>query len=285
MEIPNNSVLAGIDGSGLMPAVCDYAAWVAQRVGAPLTLLHTMDHHQETAAQLDMSGIIGIDSRDQLLQDMINLEQQRNKLKLQQGKLILQAAQQRAKQAGVAEPVPYQRHGSLVESLIDLEQQLRAVVIGVRGKVHENRPDKVGAKLEAIIRALHTPILVVNGEFSPPERVMLAYDGGKAAEKAVDMVAASPLYRGLSCHLVCVGQDGERLEQAEKKLGQASLAELSVSRLDGKPEQVLCDYQDQHRIDLTVMGAFSHTRLHDLLLGSFTTKMLNHSHKPLLLLR
>jgi nucleotide-binding universal stress UspA family protein len=36
---------------------------------------------------------------------------------------------------------------------------------------------------------------------------------------------------------------------------------------------------------MTVMGAFSHTRLHDWLLGSFTVKMLTHSHKPLLLLR
>jgi len=47
----------------------------------------------------------------------------------------------------------------------------------------------------------------------------------------------------------------------------------------------LCDYQAQHEIDMTVMGAFSHTRFHDWLLGSFTEKMLTQSPKPLLLLR
>jgi len=36
---------------------------------------------------------------------------------------------------------------------------------------------------------------------------------------------------------------------------------------------------------ILLMGAFSHTRIHDLLLGSFTTKMLMHTQKPLLLLR
>ncbi|MFU8788635.1 MAG: universal stress protein, partial [Methylobacter sp.] len=38
-------------------------------------------------------------------------------------------------------------------------------------------------------------------------------------------------------------------------------------------------------IDMTVMGAFGHTRIRDWLLGSFTVKMLTHSNKPLLLLR
>jgi len=33
---------------------------------------------------------------------------------------------------------------------------------------------------------------------------------------------------------------------------------------------------------MTVMGAFNHTRVHDWLLGSFTVKMLTHSHKLLL---
>jgi len=47
----------------------------------------------------------------------------------------------------------------------------------------------------------------------------------------------------------------------------------------------LCAYQEKHAIDLTIMGAFSHTRLREMLLGSFTVKMLLHTKKPLLLLR
>ena len=43
--------------------------------------------------------------------------------------------------------------------------------------------------------------------------------------------------------------------------------------------------QDNRDIDLTIMGAFSHTRIHDLILGSFTVKMLLNTKTPLLLLR
>lgn len=288
MGAEQNLVLAGIDGSSLTNAVCDYAAWIAQKVNAPLKLLHTIDHHPEIAAHTDITGNIGIDSRDHLMDELTQLEQQRSKLRLQQGKQILQAARERVMQAGIPDPITNQRHGSLVESLIELENNLRVLVIGVRGKVHENQPDKIGAKLESIIRSLHKPILVVNAEFKEPQRIMIAYDGSQAAEKALDMVANSPLYKGLTCHLVCVSKDdgkGRLLEVAANKLKLADGIEVITKKLIGKPEQVLCEYQEQHHIDMTVMGAFSHTRMHDWLLGSFTVKMLTHSHKPLLLLR
>lgn len=282
-------VLAGIDGSSLTDAVCDYAAWIALRLCAPLKLLHTIDHHPESAAIADLSGNIGLDSRDHLLEEITNLEQQRNKLRLQQGKQLLEYAKARVIQAGIVNPVTNQRHGSLVESLIELEQDLRVLVIGIRGKIHENQPDKLGAKLESIIRSLHIPILVVNDNFKAPQEIMLAYDGGKAADKSVDMVARSPLFKGLTCHLVCVTKDNpeaaESLRAAADKLTHAGGISVIPQILHGEPKQGLCEYQDRNPIDMTVMGAFSHTRLHDLLLGSFTVKMLLHNKKPLLMLR
>ncbi|MGR9116276.1 MAG: universal stress protein [Gammaproteobacteria bacterium] len=284
----NKVVLACIDGSVLGEAVCDYAAWAAQRVGAPLKLLHTIDHHHETAAKTDLSGNIGLGSREHLLEEMASLEQQQSKLRLQQGKTILAEAKARVLQAGALEPATCLQHGSLIESLIELEDKIRALVIGVRGKVHEDRPDQIGAKLETMIRSLHCPILVAYDTFKTPERIMIAYDGSIAAEKALDMVATSPLYKGLTCHLVYVGkkQTAENLlEQAADKLRAAGGIEIVSACLQGKAEHELCDYQTDHDIDMTIMGAFSHTRLHDILLGSFTHKMLLKTKKPLLLLR
>lgn len=61
--------------------------------------------------------------------------------------------------------------------------------------------------------------------------------------------------------------------------------EVFPIKLKGKTDHALCEYQANNNIDLTVMGAFSHTRIRDLLLGSVTVKMLLHTKKPLLLLR
>ena len=281
-------VFACIDGAALTESVCDYAAWISNKTEIPLTLLHTINHHHETTPTSDLSGNIGLGSQEHLLEEITNLEQQQSKLKMQQGKLLLQAAKEHVQKKGIDSPACTQRHGDLIESLIDLEDNIRVLVLGLRGKVHDNQNNQIGAKLEAIIRSLHRPILIVNDTFKTPERIMLAYDGSEAAIKAVDMIISSPLYKGLTCHIVCVNKDetmaSKLLEEATTKL-QASALDIVSVRLKGKVELELCAYQDKHDIDLTIMGAFSHTRLHDMILGSFTHKMLVSTSKPLLLLR
>ena len=289
MDNRQGNILACIDGAALTEAVCDHAAWVALRLGAPLKLLHTIDHHHETDVRVDLTGNIGLGSQEDLLEEITTLEQQQSKLKLKQGKLLLQAAKERVKAAGVSAPICCQLHGGLIESLIELEESIRVLVIGLRGREHDNQPKQIGAKLEAIIRSLHRPVLIVNDAFNAPQRIMIAYDGSKVADKAVEMVAESPLFKGLTCHLVCVNDNeataARLLERAAAKLSAADGIELVTIKLKGKAKEVLCEYQQQHDIDLTVMGAFRHTRLHDMLLGSFTHKMLVNSNKPLLLLR
>lgn len=281
-------VLACIDGSKLSEAVCDYAVWIAQRVDVPLKLLNTIDHHQETALTSDLSGNLGVDSRDHLLEDIIDFEHKKGKKRIQQGKAVLQAAKDRVIEKGFSNPETSLQHGSLIESLVELEQEIRVLVIGARGKIHEDKSDQIGAKLEGMIRSLHLPILVAYEEFKTPKTIMIAYDGGEAADKAVDMVANSPLYKGLVCHLVCVSNKDKAdgvLEKAANKLHEAGGIDIVTASLIGKAEHELCEYQLSQNIDMTIMGAFSHTRLHDLLLGSFTVKMLFNTKRPLLLLR
>jgi nucleotide-binding universal stress UspA family protein len=282
-------VLACIDGAALTESVCDYAAWISQKTETPLTLLHTINHHHETAVTSSLSGNIGLGSQEHLLEEITNLEQQQSKLKKQQGKLILQAAEDHLLSKGISGSTCSQRHGDLIEAVIDLEDNIRVLVLGLRGQVHDKQENQIGAKLEAVIRSLHRPILIVNDKYKEPKNIMLAYDGSKAADKAVDMVASSPLYKHLTCHLVCVNKNdsaaAQLLEKATKKLELADDIKVISAKLKGKADHELCAYQEQHNIDLTVMGAFSHTRLHDMLLGSFTHKMLVNTKKPLLLLR
>ncbi len=286
MQLPTTpQVVACIDGSKLSEPVCDYAAWISQKTQAPLTLLHTINHHHETAIKTDASGAIGLGAQEHLRNEITELEEHHNRLKLLEGKFLLKEAKNRVEKDGVKDPLCTQRHGDLIEVVIEIEDRIRVLVLGMRGQVHEDNPNQIGAKLEAVIRSLHKPILIVNQAFKQPQRIMLAYDGSKAAEKAVDMVAASSLYKNMICHLVCVNKDESLLQQATEKLKSAQLAELIPVQLHGKPEIVLCDYQQQQEINLVVMGAFGHSRLHEMVLGSFTHKMLTNTKKSLLLLR
>ncbi|MGI1677599.1 MAG: universal stress protein [Cellvibrionaceae bacterium] len=282
-------VLSCIDGSSFSEAVCDYSNWIAKTVNAPLTFLHTIEHHQMPAVA-DLSGSIGLGASEDLLNELTEVEQSRGKLLIKKGNLMLQAAKQKAAEAKVENINIRQRHGSLEEALIELEDSIRVLVVGIRGEQHESKSGGVGEQLETIIRSLHKPILVVNKTFSLPEKIMLAYDGGDAAKKALDMVISSPLFKSTPCHLVHVVSDENHvandaiLQEAENKLKVAGIDVTAVT-LAGKIEEVLAGYQANNHIDLTLMGAFSHNRVRDFLLGSFTAKMLEATQRPLLLLR
>lgn len=283
----DNKVLACIDGSRYSQAVCDYAAWISRRTGAPLKLLHNIEH-QSGATTMDLTGAIGMGSRELLMKELTEIEEQRSKLLLEQGKLMLETARERVVAAGIEHPIVKQRHGSLTESLIEMEEEIRVLVLGIRGEDHERDAHHLGAHLESTVRALHKPILVVNSDFKEPERVMLAYDGSEASSKALDMLARSPLFKGIPVHLVTVGEDpgtASQLQQAATEKLQEAGHNITAVTLDGRPSDELCRYQAEHNIDLTLMGAFSHTRLRELVLGSLTAKVLLGANQPLLLLR
>jgi nucleotide-binding universal stress UspA family protein len=281
----NNYVLACIDGGSLSTAVCDYAAWIAGKAEVGVKLLHNIEHRTQ-AAVADLSGSIGLGSQEELLEELIRVEQDRSRLLLKKGKLMLAAAKERIVQEGVADVESWQRHGSLQESLVELEDNIRVLVMGVRGEEHGE--GKLGAHLETVVRSLHKPVLVVNKAFSIPRKIMLAYDGHDAARKALDMVASSSVFNDIPCHLVYVGDEQAAdsvLSEASARLKVAGVEHTAVNLQKGKSDELLCRYQDENNIDLTVMGAYSHHPLRDMLLGSFTAKMLHKNRQPLLLLR
>ena len=281
------SVLSCIDGSTFTEAVCDYSAWIANAINAPLRFLHTVEQ-SHTPAVSDFSGAIGLGASEDLLNELAEVEQNRSHLLIKKGNLMLQAAKQKADKAGVHTVSLRQQKGGLTESLIEMEDQIRVLVIGIRGTSHDSRQAGLGTQLEAVIRSLHTPILVVNKTFSKPEKIMLAYDGSSGSKKALEMVASSPLFKSASCHLVRVGElasAAEKIQEEAAETLRAAGIETTTARLTGRVEDSLAEYQAEKNIDLTVMGAFSHTRVRGFILGSFTAKMLEKTQRPLLLLR
>ncbi len=279
--------IACLDGSQYSPAVRDYAIWLSQVLKAPFKALHAIEH-SASAAVSDLTGAIGLGAQEHLLSELTELEQQRNKLEIQKGRQMLESVKEHAEKAGIEHPALVQRHGSLIEALIDLENDARVVVIGIRGELHEDNNQHLGAHLESLVRSVHRPIFVVNRQFSEPKAVMLAFDGSSCCRKGLEMVKTSPMFNQLPIHVVHVadetGNSEALLAEAKQELESAGRS-VQVAAVSGQPHEALCQYQEENNIDLTVMGAFSHNRLRELVFGSFTIKMLLNTNKPLLLLR
>ncbi|WP_458525378.1 universal stress protein [Onishia taeanensis] len=282
-----DQVMAAIDGSHFSTGVCDYAAWASQAMAAPLTFLHVVDNHPQVA-EANLSGNIGLGSREHLLEELSSLDEQRARLAQERGRVMLEAAKARAVEDGVTEPASRQRNGELVETLTELEDDIRLLVIGKRGEAAHQAPEHLGSNLERVVRSLHRPILMVPEEFRTPRRVMIAFDGSKTTRKGVEMIAKSPLFEGIDCHVVMVGAEvadlRSQLDWALKTLTDAGFEAHGEIRA-GEVEASLRGYAEEHEIDMLVMGAYGHSRVRHLLVGSTTTTMLRRASLPVLLLR
>ncbi|QEP42666.1 universal stress protein [Ectothiorhodospiraceae bacterium BW-2] len=282
--MPKSNVIACLDSSEVSATVNRYAVWSALQLQAPLILLHVLDR-ASYPVKANLSGNIGLGARESLMEELAELDQQRGKLALEQGRRLLEEMRQQAVALGVTEPIIHQRHGDLLDSLLAIEEDTRLLVLG---KHDEKLGTHIGSRIETLLRTLQRPMLVCPAEFKPPQRVMIAFDGSATTHKAVDMVAGSPLFRGMACHVVLVGSD-DRSNRGQLQWARDTLetAEFSVTTrlLSGEVETKLCDYRAEADIDILVMGAYGHSVIRRLLVGSTTTAVIRNAHIPVLLLR
>lgn len=283
-----NKVLACVDQSRFADDVADYAAWAAQRMDAPLELLHVIDRHLEQGSGRDHSGAIGFDAQDHLLAELSQADQALTHLAREQGRVFLNRLRQRALAAGAQLVDVRQRHGELQATIAEQEQGVRLLVLGRRGESAQTTQRDLGRNVERIVRTVHQPILAVTEGFNMPERVLIAFDGSALTRNGVAMVAASPLLRGLPIQLLMSGSPGKesrrQLEQARCTLEQAGFA-VDATLEPGDPERVIAHAVQTKGIDLLIMGAYSHSPLRKLFMGSKTSDLLRSARVPTLLLR
>ncbi len=285
-EHPNHTV-ACIDASAAGASVCRYAAWAAGAMATPLTLLHVLDE-ERYPSRYDMSGTIGLGSREHLLDELVELDQQRNRLALQHGHHLLDAAERQLRDDGVIDLQKRQRHGDLAESLHDLEEHTRLFILGLHGEHSSGLDGHIGSQLETVIRTVHRPLLLVPDEFRQPRSAMVAFDGSKTGFKAIDLIGQGRLFRDTPLHLVMVGEPNDE-RQAQLREAQTALVGLGVdvhlAIRPGDVEKTLHDYQREHDIDVLIMGAYGHSRIRQFLVGSTTTRMLRTAERPVVILR
>lgn len=280
-------IVALVDGSIYSASVCEHAAWISGRTGAAVEVLHVLGR-RDAPDKTDLSGAIKLGARTALLQELAALDAQRSKLISARGRAILEDARAILDQAGVTEITTRLRQGDVVETISEVEKDARVIMIGKRGEAADFAKGHLGSNLERIIRASKKPVFVASRAFKPIEKVLVAYDGGVSAMKAVDHIARSPLFQGLHIHVVTVGsataEVKKGLEDAKAVLRAAGLdAETSV--VAGQPETALGKLTEDSQFGMLVMGAYGHSRIRSMIIGSTTTEMIRSCKVPVVLMR
>jgi nucleotide-binding universal stress UspA family protein len=284
----NPNILACTDGSLYAPSIYAHTAWAAKQLSASVHVLHMLNPHHEKPLKTDLSGSMGFNARKNLLEEIVELESAQAKLAARRGQAILEDAEAQLKAAGIENVRADQKHGKLSDSIANYESDADLIVIGKRGNNANFEKGHLGSNLERVIRSCRHPVLVAARQFMPMNNFVLAFDGGRSALKAVDYVASTALLRGMHCFLLYVGSGNAKIEaalaEASAKLQSAGF-EVTIEQRTGEPEEVIESVVAQDRIDLLVMGAYGHSPVRQMIVGSTTTAMIRSVRLPVLLFR
>ncbi len=277
-----------IDGSVYAHSVCDAAAWVSKRANASVELLHVLGRREGATETADFSGSIGLGARTALLEELAELDAQKAKLTQKRGRALLEDAKAHVTDAGVSDVTTSLRYGDLAETVQELEVDAHMIVVGKRGEAADFAKLHLGSNLERVVRSTQRPVLVASRKFEPVSKILIAFDGGDSVGKAIDHMIRSQIFAGISCHLLMVATDNatarDQVQGACDQLKDAGY-DATCDVKPGQPEKVIAAEVEAGEYGLLIMGAYGHSRIRNLIIGSTTTEMIRSCMVPIMLYR
>ena len=277
------SILVCTDGSAYGDTACEYAVDFASRLKARLMGLHILDSRMlEGPLMADISGWVGAQPFGQQLQQFRELMEKK-------GESIVEAFNARCEKAGI-KPETWIKMGHPARVILEEEARAELLVMGQKGEHAEWIGDMMGSNVERIVRRSVQPCLVTPAEFKPATKMLAAYDGSahscKALREALEMSSALSL--PLTVLTVRDGLTAEKAEAAAadaQRLAKDHGCEIASMVEEGETEDVILGTARSKECDLIVVGAYGHTRIREMILGSTTAHLVAYSDVPVLLVR
>lgn len=252
---------------------------------ATIDIVYVTDLRQfEIPFVADLGGSLGLQPYQSIMGELQQLEEQK-------AALVLDRAESLIRKAGYGDDVSrIHKTGFLVDSLSDLEESAELIVIGKRGENANFAAEHLGSTMERVVRASKKPCLVVSRAFQPVEKVLLAYENVPSCNTALEYFCNSICFSDIELHLVSVSKKDDEAEVlgdlrvAEERLRSAGL-NVVCQMLHGAVASELSEYAKETGIGMLAMGAYGHSKIRHLIIGSTTTEILRDCRLPTLLFR
>jgi nucleotide-binding universal stress UspA family protein len=261
------SFLVAVDGSDYASGAVNYAAELAKTSGSRLTLLYVIDIVSlEGPFLADLSGSVGITPFLDF-QDRVRTAMEEKATVVVKGYAA-----------------------SLKEEGLECATKIETGVVS-RAICQEHaswRGFLLGSVVEEVVRGCTRPVVVTTREARPLRKVLVAYDGSRYANRALGVAASMAESRAIPVTVVCVSSDsqaGERhLDEAAAFLEPHGIEPERILESGPATEGILAA-AERTQSDLIIMGAFGHSRVRELFLGSTTDGILRKAKIPVLLYR
>lgn len=275
------NILLPVDGSEYGVSQVSQAIDLAKIYSGKITLLHVVDIKIVEGPLLRDLTFLSEAATDFEYHNEI-----KNSLE-EKGRLILQKLGALCEQAGVAFETRL-LPGIISNAIAEQARTADLIVMGKRGENAGFGTAFLGSVAEASTRLSNKPVMLVDENYRQLKKVLFAYDATASANKALQLVAQLTLAAGYELSVITVSD--------EESEGRAVLDE-AVSYLETygvKPGQILKSGDVVNTIiasageagcDAIMMGAYGHSAIHQMLLGSTTTLLVRAAAVPVILYR
>ncbi len=272
-------ILVPTDGSDHATTGIRYAVAIAKRYGAVLHGLHIVDIKLLEGPFLrDISASLGT-------APYVNYQGNIAMILEERGRAALDWFQDICEEAGVRSEVTLVT-GIVPRCIIEHSELTDLIVMGRGGEHGQWLEGLAGSTTEAVVRRSHQPVLITSKDLFAADRFIIAYDGSPHAKRALHTAAQISVDWQMRCHvLVVAGKTAPALIKDAQSYLQSYEVDVDYVTREGDPSETIIDYLEECRADLLVMGAYGHTKVRELVVGSTTAYAINHAPCPVLLLR
>ncbi|KXK28840.1 MAG: hypothetical protein UZ01_02458 [Candidatus Brocadia sinica] len=278
-------ILVPTDGSENSITAADYAINLARLFNAGIRGLFVKDVKVLTGPLIhdigtSIGGMVPYGTFNQTVREMVE----------SQADATLNLLEGKCSQAGI----PFRREvreGVVSREIIKSADDCDLISMGKMGSHAEWRDVFLGTNVEFVVRQTHKPVLITPSEFKPFTKMLIAYDGSSFADKALHSGAEIAQLMKLPVTVIFVAgkkeESSEILSKAKIFLESYNLTVNTVAKEGtdhAKGILELCNDEDE-KFDILVMGAYGHSRLQEMILGSTTVRVMRSTHCPILLCR
>ena len=282
------NILVPVDGSRSCVHAQRLASLLSSKFGSKVTIVHVIPGeflHPELEAQYRLPPSL--------------LEKSENAY-LESGKKIIQNAKEYFDESGIEINSRLIKYADPAESVIELvkSENHDLVIIGNRAEYH-SKGYSLGSVTEKITRDVDCDVFLVKKD-TPLQRILVAVDGSKYSDKAVDYsVHLAKKYRldlallhvdddnvirvGGPQSLKLIGTTGEYvLESASKKVLGLPFSKLLKY---GNPAETIIKMAHKGNIDLIVVGSRGQGVVKRFLLGSVSDEISKNARSSVLIVK
>jgi nucleotide-binding universal stress UspA family protein len=276
------TILVGLDGSEHARTAVRYGVWLAQRFDATVIGLHVVDIVSiEGSFFHDISGSLGFEP-------YLDFSSKMREVLHERGRALLQEFADRAAESGVRFDTVLGM-GVVANEIAEHAKTADLVVIGHRGVNEKFSTGLLGSTAESFTRKSPKPVFICTLQYGEPTNPLLAYDGSQRAAAAMHSAAEFCATLSLPLTVLTVNKDeaaGRRvLDETEAYLRPYQLRTNFVLQQTGNAPERIANFLKEHAHDLLFIGAYGHSRILEMVLGSTTEYVLRNSPCPVFLSR